>query len=100
MYSVHPHIHTVRKAASLIVPKRSDSVTNPSNWSLHMLLLANELKNLLFQQKNKKQLNSKMKMNQLIFVATDDNNMQMVQMSKTLSTKSIRDELCTNAGAD
>ena len=41
-----------------------------------------------------------MKMNQLIFVAMDDNNMQMVQMSKTLSTKSIRDELCTNAGAD
>ena len=39
-------------------------------------------------------------MNQLIFVAMDDNNMQMVQMSKTLSTKSIRDELCTNAGAD
>ena len=97
MYSVHPHIHTVRKAASLIVPKRSDSVTNPSNWSLHMLLLANELKNL---QPKEKQLNSKMKMNQLIFVATDDNNMQMVQMSKTLSTKSIRDELCTNAGAD
>ena len=32
--------------------------------------------------------------------AMDDNNMQMVQMSKTLSTKSIRDELCTNAGAD
>ena len=62
-----------------------------------MLLLANELKNL---QPKEKQLNSKMKMNQLIFVATDDNNMQMVQMSKTLSTKSIRDELCTNAGAD
>ena len=63
-----------------------------------MLLLANEVKNLLFQQQKK--LNSKMKMNQLIFVAMDDNNMQMVQMSKTLSTKSIRDELCTNAGAD
>ena len=62
-----------------------------------MLLLANEVKNLLFQQQKK--LNSKMKMNQLIFVAMDDNNMQMVQMSKTLSTKSIRDELCTNAGA-
>ena len=27
-----------------------------------------------------------------------DNNIQTVQMSKTLSTKSIRDELCTNAG--
>ena len=27
-----------------------------------------------------------------------DNKIQMVQMSKTLSTKSIRDELCTNAG--
>ena len=27
-----------------------------------------------------------------------DNNMQMVQMSKTLSTKSIRDDLCTNPG--
>ena len=93
---IHPHIHTVRKAARLIVPKRSDSVTNPSNWSLHMLLLANELKNL---QPKEKQLNSKMKMNQLIFVTMEDNNMQMVQMSKTLSTKSIRDELCTNAGA-
>ena len=45
-------------------------------------------------------MNSKMEMNQLIFVTMDDNNMQMVQMSKTLSTKSIRDELCTNAGAD
>ena len=30
------NLHTGTKAARLIAPKRSDTVTKPSNWSLHM----------------------------------------------------------------
>ena len=52
------------------------------------------------QLKIQKQLQKNTSTKDTIDFATTggDNTMQMVQMSKTLSTKSIRDDLCTDAG--